>query len=83
MLHFLLNYKVSSSSLFIKAPMVIEGRRPPNEWPGEGKINIRDYSTRYREGLDLVLRRINCDIPGGQKVSRTYMHPISIVKPNF
>ena len=29
------------------------------------------YSARYREGLDLVLKGISCDIRGGEKVSRT------------
>ena len=52
--------------------MVIEDRRPPNDWPRDGRINITNYSTRYREGLDLVLKRVNCDIPGGQKVQNCY-----------
>ena len=36
----------------------------------EGRVRFDGYSTRYREGLDLVLRDITCDIPGGQKVRR-------------
>ena len=51
-----------------QAPSVIENDRPPPEWPQEGKVSFRDYSTRYRDGLDLVLKRIAFDVPGGQKV---------------
>ena len=51
-----------------QAPSVIENHRPPPEWPQEGKVSFRDYSTRYRDGLDLVLKRIAFDVPGGQKV---------------
>ena len=27
------------------------------------------YSVRYREGLDLVLKQVECSITGGEKVS--------------
>ena len=42
--------------------------RPPHNWPIEGKIQFDRYSTRYRDGLDLVLRDISADVPGGQMV---------------
>lgn len=48
---------------------IIESRRPPDEWPHEGHVRFDHYSTRYREGLDLVLKDISLDIPGGMKVS--------------
>ena len=35
-------------------------------WPQAGKISLENYSTRYREGLDLVLRNISADINGGE-----------------
>lgn len=31
-------------------------------------MEFRGYRTRYREGLDLVLRGIDCDIEGGEKI---------------
>merc|ERR1712012_49796 len=37
-------------------------------WPREGKIELQDYSTRYREGLDLVLRQVSATIQGGERV---------------
>merc|ERR550539_2351062 len=33
-------------------------------WPQDGKISLENYSTRYREGLDLVLHNISADIKG-------------------
>ncbi|XP_076816557.1 multidrug resistance-associated protein 1-like isoform X1 [Clavelina lepadiformis] len=41
---------------------------PPSKWPMKGEIRFEKYSTRYREGLDLVLRNISCDIRPGEKV---------------
>lgn len=31
-------------------------------------MEFHGYETRYREGLDLVLRGIECDIEGGEKI---------------
>ncbi|KAG0346810.1 Multidrug resistance-associated protein 1 [Podila minutissima] len=40
---------------------------PPN-WPDRGHIVFKNYSTRYREGLDLVIKNISLDIKPGEKV---------------
>ncbi|CAI5456632.1 unnamed protein product [Caenorhabditis angaria] len=40
----------------------------PESWPESGSLNIDDYSCRYREELDLVLKNININILPGQKV---------------
>ncbi|CAE1165293.1 Probable multidrug resistance-associated protein lethal(2)03659,GDP-mannose 4,6-dehydratase sdnI,Bile pigment transporter 1,ATP-binding cassette transporter abc2,GDP-mannose 4,6 dehydratase,GDP-mannose 4,6 dehydratase 1,Multidrug resistance-associated protein 5,ABC transporter C family member 13,GDP-mannose 4,6 dehydratase 2,Multiple drug resistance-associated protein-like transporter 1,Canalicular multispecific organic anion transporter 2,GDP-mannose 4,6-dehydratase,Cystic fibrosis transmembrane conductan len=37
-------------------------------WPVTGNLEFNDYRTRYRPGLDLVLKGINCYIPSGEKV---------------
>lgn len=37
-------------------------------WMKKGKVDFDDYSLRYREGLPLVLNKINCSIAGGEKV---------------
>ena len=39
-----------------------------DSWPQDGKISLENYSTRYREGLDLVLHNISADINGGERV---------------
>lgn len=46
----------------------MEDKKPPPEWPMEGKVEFQDYSVRYREGLDLVLRSITLNVKGGEKV---------------
>lgn len=52
-----------------EAPWDIDETRPPRSWPEEGKVNFESYQTRYRAGLDLVLRGISVNIVGGEKVS--------------
>uniref|UniRef100_A0A914EEQ2 Multidrug resistance-associated protein 1 n=1 Tax=Acrobeloides nanus TaxID=290746 RepID=A0A914EEQ2_9BILA len=42
--------------------------KPPKNWPSEGRINIIDYSTRYRPGLDLVVKKLNAEINTHEKV---------------
>ncbi|XP_064640179.1 multidrug resistance-associated protein 1-like [Lineus longissimus] len=43
-------------------------KKPKEEWPPSGEIEFKDYSVRYREGLDLVLKGINVHIHAGEKV---------------
>lgn len=42
--------------------------RPPLSWPKTGEIEFQNYSVRYREGLDLVLKGIDCKIRDGEKI---------------
>jgi ABC-type multidrug transport system fused ATPase/permease subunit len=51
-----------------EAPEVIHRNRPPISWPASGAVNFNNYSTRYREGLDLVLKGINLDIKPHEKI---------------
>ncbi|XP_046548060.1 multidrug resistance-associated protein 1-like [Haliotis rubra] len=37
-------------------------------WPHTGSLTFKNYSLRYREGLDLVLRDITFTVHGGEKV---------------
>ncbi|KAG0243882.1 hypothetical protein BGW41_001071 [Actinomortierella wolfii] len=56
------------SQLKPEAPDVIPGSDLDDQWPQQGKIEFRNYSTRYREGLDLVLKNINFTIQPGERV---------------
>ena len=38
------------------------------EWPTVGSLEIKNLSLRYRPELDLVLRSVSINIPGGHKV---------------
>lgn len=51
-----------------EAPEVISKHRPPISWPAHGAVSFNNYSTRYRPGLDLVLKNINLDIMPHEKI---------------
>lgn len=38
------------------------------DWPDHGVINFTNYSTRYRPGLELVLKGIDLSVKGGEKI---------------
>jgi len=56
------------SRLPSEAPEVIHRSRPPISWPAQGAVEFVNYSTRYREGLDLVLKNVNLDIKPHEKI---------------
>ncbi|XP_054249750.1 ATP-binding cassette sub-family C member 3 [Indicator indicator] len=51
-----------------EAPWVIEDKSPPEDWPSKGELEFVNYSVRYRKGLDLVLKGINLQVRGGEKI---------------
>nr|KYP74821.1 ABC transporter C family member 10 [Cajanus cajan] len=51
-----------------EAPEVVEGNRPPENWPAEGKVELHDLKIRYRPDTPLVLRGITCTFEGGHKI---------------
>ncbi|XP_024641719.1 ABC transporter C family member 10 isoform X2 [Medicago truncatula] len=51
-----------------EAQQVIEGNRPPVNWPAAGKVEIHDLQIRYRPTGPLVLHGINCTFEGGHKI---------------
>ena len=51
-----------------EAPDVISKNRPKISWPAHGAIEFNNYSTRYRPGLDLVLKNINLSIKAREKI---------------
>ncbi|KAG0081531.1 hypothetical protein BGZ93_010781, partial [Podila epicladia] len=40
----------------------------PEKWPSEGRVEFRNYSTRYRQGLDLVIKNISFEVQPAEKV---------------
>jgi len=40
----------------------------PKQWPQEGRIEFKNYSTRYREGLDLVMKNVSFTVQPAEKV---------------
>ncbi|KAK2404492.1 ABC transporter C family member [Trifolium repens] len=51
-----------------EAPEVIEGNRPPPNWPVVGRVEIKELQIRYRPDAPLVLRGITCTFEGGHKI---------------
>lgn len=51
-----------------EAPDIVPNHRPAVAWPAFGALQFRNYSTRYRQGLDLVLKNINLDIKSHEKI---------------
>lgn len=51
-----------------EAPEIIPNKRPSVAWPAKGEVDFVNYSTRYREGLDLVLKNVNLDIKTHEKI---------------
>ncbi|KAG0093570.1 Multidrug resistance-associated protein 1 [Podila epicladia] len=50
-----------------EAPAVT-GVSVPSGWPAQGKVVFRNYSARYREGLDLVLKDVSFGVQPSEKV---------------
>ena len=45
-----------------EAPYQMPNQDPPPEWPEYGMIEFENYHTRYREGLELIIKGISCKI---------------------
>lgn len=69
-----------ATSFCSQAPWEVEDKKPPPEWPSQGNVEFHDYSVRYREGLDLVLKQLSLSVKGGEKVG---YRPAGGVKQNL
>ncbi|KAG0044510.1 Multidrug resistance-associated protein 1, partial [Linnemannia elongata] len=56
------------ANLTPEAPDVIPDSKTDPAWPQSGAIELKDYSVRYREGLELVLKDINVTIQPGERI---------------
>ncbi|GJJ72930.1 ATP-binding cassette, subfamily C (CFTR/MRP), member 1 [Entomortierella parvispora] len=55
------------AELRTEAPLETAVRLPKN-WPSEGKVEFKNYSSRYREGLDLVIKNVSFEVKPAEKV---------------
>ena len=51
-----------------EAPYEMPDQDPQEGWPQYGQIEFKDYKVRYRPGLELVLKGVNCKILRGEKI---------------
>ena len=51
-----------------EAPEVLSKHRPKASWPSKGALEFRNYSTRYRPTLDLVLKDITLSFNSHEKI---------------
>ena len=58
---------LTPTQLTVEAPGVLE-HRPPMDWPKHGAVVFDNYATRYREGLDLVLKGVSAEVRPREKV---------------
>ncbi|WFD27064.1 hypothetical protein MNAN1_002060 [Malassezia nana] len=59
---------LSYSGLPQERAYTIESTAPSADWPSRGEVEFRHYSTRYREGLDLVLRDVSFSTRAGERI---------------
>ncbi len=64
----------------LQAEWYIDETRPRRDWPDEGKVAFENYATRYRAGLDLVLKGITADVSGGEKVRHSEIMSFTFTK---
>lgn len=56
------------SKLVPEAPEIIDDQRPSEDWPQSGEIVFKNYSTKYRPELELVLKNIDLTIKPREKI---------------
>ncbi|EEC13294.1 multidrug resistance protein, putative [Ixodes scapularis] len=78
--NYLIFYSTELEATLVSAERLDEYRRltpeapwrsncsPDPRWPESGAVSFKSYSTRYREGLDLVLRDVDLDVNPGEKI---------------
>ncbi|KAG0261888.1 hypothetical protein DFQ27_002716 [Actinomortierella ambigua] len=60
-------HEMSSLNQEAPAETDVDKTLPPN-WPQKGHVVFNNYSTRYRQGLDLVIKNIDFEVQPGEKV---------------
>ena len=62
------NHENTESAFLLQAAWEDEKNKPEERWPSEGAVDFQSFCTRYRPGLDLVLRNFSCSVKPGEKI---------------
>ncbi|KAJ3359817.1 hypothetical protein HDU91_004794 [Kappamyces sp. JEL0680] len=57
------------SAIEQEPPAIIDNHRPPQNWPHQGAIQVRDLSMRYAQDLPDVLKKVNFQVLPHEKVA--------------
>jgi len=57
-----------ATAIETEAPLDLPDRKPRPTWPEHGEVVFNDVVLRYREGLPAVLKNLNLDIKGGERI---------------
>ncbi|KAI8618287.1 P-loop containing nucleoside triphosphate hydrolase protein [Chytriomyces sp. MP71] len=60
--------KYYASEVETEAPAVIDGNRPPQNWPASGHIQIENLKMKYAPELPLVVKGVSFEIADKQKI---------------
>ncbi|KAJ2679548.1 Multidrug resistance-associated protein 1 [Coemansia spiralis] len=64
----LARYFVYSETLEQELQHTIMNSRPPANWPNHGLVEFKNYSMRYRDDLDYVLKDLSFAVRGNEKI---------------
>ena len=53
--------------------------KPPDTWPSSGSLQARDVSLKYSPSAPFVLKNINFDINGSEKVRRSIRKRVGVL----
>ncbi|KAI1280801.1 Multidrug resistance-associated protein 1 [Halotydeus destructor] len=51
-----------------EAEFIVDENRPKENWPDRGVVQFEDYGSRYRPGLDLVIKNITTVVHSEEKI---------------
>ena len=63
-----MNYTLITIMVVFKPEWSIEKKKTKKEWPTQGRIEFKDYSIKYREELEYVLKDLNFSVLPGEKI---------------
>ena len=74
----LLSSSFDTPPSFLHQAALRTSRQPRHDWPYDGNLELSSYSTRYRDGLPLVLKNVDVKFQGGTKVNIFFIRGVTV-----